>query len=125
MLQALGSLEGRDGTPPLGPDGPEHTPSVRDGAQASDPHDPSILEAWDFDDAQAGAQCANVHHGLDLEAVAIEVENREHPAPERVVAVAQVGVATAVQPADHADERLVPPPSVERHVAGSGTVQEP
>ena len=55
--------------------------------------DAAALVAGNLVDLEPGLGGADVHQGLDLEAVAVEVEHVQVAGPEGVVAVAEVGVA--------------------------------
>ena len=63
--------------------------------------------------------CPQVHLGLDLEAGAAQVEERQDVAPEGVEAVAQVAVADAVDHPDHHGEAEV------AHAPDQGEVSRP
>ena len=56
---------------------------------------------------------------------AVELEHRHDPAPEGVVAVAQVGVAAAEEDAGEHREAPVAQPPVPRHVGGAAAGEEP
>ena len=83
--------------------------------------DAGVLDAADLADAQPVGGRPNVDHGLDLETVAPQLaavdrarqrrgrqmQGRDDPAPERVVAVAEVGEARPEQDVDHHVEAVV------------------
>src|ERR1700688_3218721 len=80
----------------------EDPPAIEDDAQVAHPVDAPELVARHFLDAQARFGDADIHHGLDLEADAIEAKGRQMPGPERVIAVTQVGVPGAEGQVHHA-----------------------
>src|SRR5205807_7888041 len=80
---------------PLAPDRLEDSPAVGDRAQPADPVDPRLLKAGDLANVQPCPHRAQIDHGLDLKAIAVEAQGREHSRPEGVVAVTQVAEAVA------------------------------
>src|ERR1039458_1325905 len=74
---------------------PEDPPAIDEDMEVAHPVDAPELVAWHFLDSQSGLGDADVHHGLDLEADAVEAKGRQMPGPERVIAVTQVCVPGA------------------------------
>src|SRR4051794_14416321 len=88
------ALRARDA---LQADGAQHPQSISDSAEVALAEDALALEARHLVDHETGLRDADVHERLDLEAIAVDVDVRQAAGPEGVVAVAEVGVARAVE----------------------------
>src|SRR5690606_40957537 len=80
----LGPWDGR-GAKSLPDDGLQHTPAVAQRVQVALAVDAAALVAGHLPDDQPGLDGADVHQGLDLEAVAVEGERVQMASPEGVV----------------------------------------
>src|SRR5262245_5581769 len=64
----------------------QHPPAIRDRSEIALTIDPVSLKAWHLDDFEPSPQRPQIHHCLDLEPVAVEVEVRQNVTIEGVVA---------------------------------------
>jgi hypothetical protein len=87
--------------------------------------DAEVLVAGDLLHLQSRLDDPDVHQGLHLEAGAVEVDLVEAVPPERVVAVAQIGVPGAELAVDDRAQHPVAELADERHVVGPAAVGEP
>src|SRR5207247_6811897 len=99
-------------------------PAVPDDAQVALSVQTLPLVARHLDDPELRPSRPNVHHGLDLEAVAVEVELRETSAPKGVIAVAEVAVAGSMEHVGNESEDPVPAPPQERNVGATAALNE-
>src|SRR2546423_1302798 len=76
---------------PLAEDRLEHAQTVAGGTELARAVDPTMLNARHFDDTESRDSSADVDQRLDLEAGAVGSDLWQHPRPERVVPVAEVG----------------------------------
>jgi hypothetical protein len=66
--------------------------SRQDGSEPPFAVTPPILEAGHFHDLQLGAQRTHIHDGLNLKAITVQIQGWQHICPERIVAIAEIGV---------------------------------
>jgi hypothetical protein len=86
--------------------------------------DTEVLVARDLLHLEPGLDHPDVDQGLDLEAGAVEVDLVEAVPPERVVAVAEIGVAGAELAVDDRAQRPVAELADRRHVVRAAAVGE-
>src|ERR1019366_3861090 len=82
---------------PLAQDRSKHAPAVAEGLEIALAVDPLKLEARDLGHPHARLGGSKVDQRLDLEAVDVDIHQRQAATPEGVVAIAQVAVVRAVQ----------------------------
>src|ERR1700733_13069680 len=92
--------------------------------QVALPVQPGVLVAGDFLDQQTRLGRANVHHRLDLEPIAVQVELGQVLRPERVVAVTQVRVTRAKKEVNEGAEDPVAPMPRKRDVVTAAATRE-
>ena len=85
---------------------------------------PRAFSTRDLLDPQGRLGRPDVHHGLDLESSAVEVEIRQMFRPEGVVAVTEVGVAGAEGQIHQPAENPVPETPADRDVVAPAAVRE-
>src|SRR6266511_673616 len=83
------------------------------------------LEARDLGDDEPRLCDPNVDQRLNLEPVAVDVDDRQAAGPERVVAGAEVGVARSVEKIDQTAQECVAHPAKPRDVSASSSLDEP
>src|ERR1700733_4826897 len=92
--------------------------------QVALPVQPGVLVAGDFLDQQTRLGRANVHHRLDLEAIAVQVELGQVLRPERVVAVTEVRVTRAEKEVNKGAEDPVAPVPRKRYFVPAAAPRE-
>ena len=85
---------------------------------------PVRLVGGNLDDAELAARGLDVQQRLHFEARAVDVEFRQTRSPERVVAVAEVGVLHAPEPVHQGAERAVADASEPRDVGRAAAHRE-
>jgi hypothetical protein len=108
----------------LDADGAEHAQAVAHRIEVALAVHALALEARDLVDDEAGLRHADVHERLDLEPVAVDVDVRQAARPERVVAVAEVGVARPVQRVHQEVEPAIAEPTGEGDVRAVAALGE-
>jgi hypothetical protein len=120
-------------------DRPENPQSVRHRIEVAGTEDPIPLEARDLEDAEPGLGDPHVDQRLHLEPVTpqhhrrviaqrrsgIEPDDVEAVPPERVVALAQVGVPGPVEQVDDSVQPVVAGLAHPTDIAAAGTGHEP
>src|SRR5215469_1901872 len=83
-----------------------------------------MLVAWNLDDFEVGLACPEIDLGLDLEPVAIDIEEVKASSPEGDIAVAEIGKGCLEELVDDLVQHAVAKSAESRDIVRFAVVQK-